>query len=74
MPASGFYEWKKAPKGKVPYYVKLEKRELFFFAGLYDIWKDDEGKNLRHSPSLQRNPTDPAAHSRQNARDPAAGM
>ena len=47
VPASGFYEWEKAGKSKVPYYVKLEKRTLFSFAGLYDIWKDDEGRELK---------------------------
>ena len=33
VPASGFYEWKKVGKSKVPYYVKLEKRDTLFLCG-----------------------------------------
>lgn len=43
VPSSGFYEWKRVGKSKVPHYIKLKKREIFSFAGLYDIWRDGEG-------------------------------
>jgi putative SOS response-associated peptidase YedK len=44
VPSTGFFEWKKTGKDKIPYYIGLENGELFAFAGLYDIWKDVEGK------------------------------
>jgi putative SOS response-associated peptidase YedK len=44
VPSTGFYEWKKTVKGKIPYYIGLENNEIFALAGLYDIWKDTEGK------------------------------
>ncbi len=43
VPSTGFYEWKKAGKDKIPYYIGLKNNEIFAFAGLYDIWKDAEG-------------------------------
>lgn len=46
VPASGFYEWRHEGKSKTPYYIKLKDDELFAFAGLYDIWKDAEGKEI----------------------------
>lgn len=46
VPASGFYEWRLIDKEKVPYFIRLKKSGLFAFAGLYDIWKDVEGKQL----------------------------
>jgi putative SOS response-associated peptidase YedK len=47
VPASGFYEWKNTSQGKVPYYIRLKSRELFAFAGIYDIWHDAQGRALR---------------------------
>lgn len=47
VPASGFYEWKKEDGAKQPYYIHLSKREVFAFAGLYEIWRDSEGKELK---------------------------
>lgn len=46
IPASGFYEWDKKGKEKLPYLFKLKDRENFCFAGLYDIWKDKTGKEI----------------------------
>lgn len=46
VPASGFYEWDHKGKAKIPYYIKLKNDDMFSFAGLYDIWKDAEGKML----------------------------
>jgi putative SOS response-associated peptidase YedK len=54
VPASGFYEWKesdtkteKGTKQKIPYYIKIKDQGLFAFAGLYDVWKDAEGKEIQ---------------------------
>lgn len=46
VPASGFYEWQASKEGKQPYFIHLKDMELFAFAGLYDVWKDAEGKEL----------------------------
>ena len=47
VPCSGFYEWKKIDKQKVPYYIEIKDSELLSFAGLYDIWKDSAGNELK---------------------------
>ncbi len=46
VPASGFYEWQKNGNKKTPYYFKAKDEELIAFAGLYDIWKDAQGKEI----------------------------
>jgi putative SOS response-associated peptidase YedK len=48
IPADGFYEWQKLEKGqKQPVYIRLQRNELFAFAGLYEEWKSPEGEKLR---------------------------
>ncbi len=47
VPSSGFYEWKKIDKRKVPYYVEVIEIKMFSFAGLYDNWKDNAVKELK---------------------------
>jgi len=48
VPASGFYEWKKLDsKRKQPYYFQLKSQELFAFAGLYNIWQNEKGEELK---------------------------
>lgn len=44
VPADGFYEWKKLNKQKIPYHIRLKSQEMFAFAGLWEEWKDVEGK------------------------------
>lgn len=46
IPASGFYEWKKAKGGNQPYYFYLNDKELFGFAGLWEEWLDKESGEL----------------------------
>lgn len=46
VPANGFYEWKRTD-GKQPYYIHSKDKELIAFAGLYESWKDAEGKQLK---------------------------
>lgn len=43
VPASGFYEWKKEGKRRVPFYIHLPESPLFAFAGLYDTWQGPDG-------------------------------
>ena len=58
VPASGFYEWQKTERGKLPYFIHLKDMELFAFAGLYDVWKDAEGKELRTYTIITTTPND----------------
>lgn len=44
VPANGFYEWKKGSAGKIPHYITTPDRRLMNFAGLYELWKDDNGE------------------------------
>lgn len=48
VPAIGFYEWQKHDDGtKQPYFIHLKSREVFAFAGIWDCWKDVEGKEFK---------------------------
>lgn len=47
VPASGFYEWKRAAHGKTPYYIHLPDAPLFAFAGLYETWRDPQGAEMQ---------------------------
>ncbi len=44
VPADSFYEWKKTEEKKQPFRIKLKKRGLFSLAGIWDEWKDVDGK------------------------------
>jgi putative SOS response-associated peptidase YedK len=46
IPASGFYEWTGEAKHRVPHAITIEGRPLIAFAGLWERWKDAEGKPL----------------------------
>lgn len=46
IPASGFFEWDKKGKEKIPNYFRLKNREIFAIAGLYDQWKDPSGAEI----------------------------
>jgi len=41
IPASGFYEWQKLGKLKIPYYIRTLDQEVMGFAGLFDKWEKD---------------------------------
>ncbi len=50
--SDGFFEWKKAgAKEKIPYRIFLKEEPLFAMAGIWDTWKDPEGKPV-HSFSI----------------------
>jgi putative SOS response-associated peptidase YedK len=42
VPMSGFYEWKKSRRDKVPHYVRLINSDLFTCAGLWEWWKSPD--------------------------------
>jgi putative SOS response-associated peptidase YedK len=47
VPANGFYEWKRVEKEKYPYHLSLINEETFSLAGLFDVWRDAEGKEIK---------------------------
>lgn len=48
VPASAFYEWPKEGRSpKQPYAFELADSRLFGFAGIWDAWKDHDGKWLQ---------------------------
>ena len=50
VPADGFYEWKRLTlekkEEKIPWFIGLKDKSTFSLAGIYDIWKDVEGKEI----------------------------
>ncbi|PWB75580.1 hypothetical protein C3F09_02105 [candidate division GN15 bacterium] len=48
IPADGFFEWRKEPDGKskTPMRIVLTDHSLFGLAGLWERWRDPEGKEL----------------------------
>src|SRR5262249_44698113 len=42
--ADGFYEWKRAGKGKVPYRIALKTEEPFAFAGIWSTVPNAQGE------------------------------
>lgn len=56
IPANGFYEW--PSKGKNPMYVHLDGDEPFAFAGLWEVWRDPDGGEIRTCTILTTEPND----------------
>jgi putative SOS response-associated peptidase YedK len=46
VPADGYYEWNKpgTPGRKTPFRIVLKSREVFAFAGLWEIWRNKKGE------------------------------
>ena len=46
---NGFYEWKRDGSNgrKQPYYIYLENDEPMAMAGLYDVWRSEDGRKLK---------------------------
>ncbi len=43
IPADGFYEWQRNGKERQPWDFHLHERVMFGFAGLYDVWRTENG-------------------------------
>jgi putative SOS response-associated peptidase YedK len=44
--ADGFYEWKREEKTRKPYLIRLKNGEPFAMAGLYNVWRSPEGREV----------------------------
>ena len=47
IPADGFYEWARERKLKMPYCFAMKDDSVFAFAGIWDRWKDPQGRLLQ---------------------------
>ena len=56
IPADAFYEWKRTVTSKQPYCFEVGDGELFAFAGLWDGWKNAEGRWVRTCSILTTTP------------------
>lgn len=65
IPASGYFEWTKE-KEKRKFYFHPKHTDLFSFAGIYDVWHDAEGRELKTFTIITTEPNKEAAkvHSR----------
>lgn len=62
IPANGFYEWQKIGKTeKQPWLIGLHKTPLFAFAGLWESWKNPEGKPIESCTILTTKAADSIA-------------
>jgi len=55
IPANGFYEWQK-DANKTPFRIFLKSEELFAMAGIWEVWKDAEGKPIHTFSILTTSP------------------
>jgi len=46
IPASGFYEWRKEPTGKTPYFITRADNSPIFFAGIWENWQSGDCEKL----------------------------
>jgi len=59
IPADGYYEWKRiSKKSRIPYRLCLESKEMFSFAGLWEIYIDENQDNVSSFTIITTNSTD----------------
>lgn len=58
--ADGFYEWKSGPgnKPKTPYFIYMNDRKPFAFAGLWDSWNGPDGSQVKTCTIITTEPND----------------
>ncbi|MDZ7742625.1 MAG: SOS response-associated peptidase [Bacteroidota bacterium] len=58
VPGNGFYEWRKEGNEKIPCRIFLKNNELFSFAGIWDTWKDAEGREINSFSIITTEPNE----------------
>ncbi|NOZ51239.1 MAG: SOS response-associated peptidase [Chloroflexi bacterium] len=58
IPADGFYEWQKRKSGKQPYYIALQRHQLFAIAGLWERWQSPDGSVIESCTLLTTTPNE----------------
>jgi putative SOS response-associated peptidase YedK len=56
--SDGFYEWKKGPGRKQPFYIRMRDDRPFAFAGLWEHWEADDGTGIDSCALLTTQPND----------------
>ncbi len=60
--ANGFYEWQTTTVGgrqtKVPHFIRVRDRDRFAFAGIYDLWRDADGNEMRSYAIITTRPNE----------------
>lgn len=56
VPASGFYEWEKQGKERIPHLIRMKEEKVFAFAGIYDYSQDEKGRPLTEYTILTTSP------------------
>jgi putative SOS response-associated peptidase YedK len=58
--ADGFYEWKASPgrKTKTPYFIHMQDRSPFAFAGLWDSWESPDGSSIKTCTIITTEPNE----------------
>jgi len=52
IPCDGFYEWKPTHGAKQPYWIGLQDRAPFAFAGLWEHWESKDGEEVLESCTI----------------------
>lgn len=52
VPITGYYEWKKGERAKLPFYVSAEQNQGLLLAGLWDSYVDQETGDLLESCAI----------------------
>lgn len=47
VPVDGFYEWRRDPGGKTPFWITRPDRGVYTLAGIWERWRDGEGGQVR---------------------------
>ena len=55
IPATGFYEWESRGKEKQPWYFTGADDNIFYFAGLWEVWHGPDGEQLNTCAIITRN-------------------
>ena len=52
IPASGFYEWKKAGPGKQPYFISVSGSSMYAMSGIWETWEDQSSGEVLDSCAI----------------------